>query len=331
MQLLRVIGAKGPALGIGSIVIDGAAERLFDCYAVSPVEGVTLFYAIVSDGTHTVTVVADGTKNASSTGFDIAIDDPALLSSEALMGSLSTYARTKMTDHIRGVASYTRAATVYLRLFLAGTEVSGSAYAAKAITNNTTNFPNSASRTKTLSGRHSFVMATGTWQFDEVRLYDAAAAGNMLASHSLGATESVAANETYVFDGTSSEIVIVAAAGGLVDTQVHGILDHVFGGPDYTAKTDTYGAYYAGDPQGAGAQAGSRVQIVNDGTSWAAAADGVTSNLAAITLTIQPTATHWAEFDAAVAGNLLWSTTISGARIAPSLPISGLKFEFFNT
>jgi hypothetical protein len=329
MKLLTVVGGKGPALGIGAIDIDGGAAQNFDCYAPRDLPGASLFFALVSDAAHTVHVVATGTKNAASSGTAIAIDNPAQLTEASLMGSLSPYLLDKLTDHTRGVAAYTRPATVYLRLFSAGTELSGSGYAAKAITNNTTNFPNAAARTKTLATTQAFAASTAQWQFDEVRIYDAAAGGNMLAYHSVGSV-TVPANGVYAIDGSGgSQLAIVAPAAGIVTAELDSILDHVFGGPDYTAKATTYGAYYAGDPQGAGAQAGARVAITNDGTQWSASVSGITRSLADITLTAQPTATHWSEWDAAAAGNLLWSTTLPEVPTLNTIVAGKLRFKLY--
>lgn len=114
-----------------------------------------------------------------------------------------------------------------------------------------------------------------------------------------------------------------------MDAELHAILDHMFGGGDYTAKVNTFGTYYVGDPQGAGSQVGSRVSIANDGTKWASASNGVTSNLATISLTSQPTATYWAEFDASSGGNLLWSTQLPIAPSSGTIPIGGVQFRLF--
>jgi hypothetical protein len=330
MRVLRVIGAKGPDLGIAAIEIDGGSPVLFDCYDVHPRTSVILYTASIGDSPVAVNVYANGTKNAASTGFAIIIDDPAQISG-APVGSLTAFALTSLTDHVRGVAAYSRPATVYLRLFSGGTELSGNNYAALAITNNTTNFPAAAGRTKALAGIQVFLPPTGaSWTFDEVRCYDAAVAGNALATHSLSSPVTVTVGNEYVFDGTGgSEFIITCPAEGIVDAELHAILDHMFGGGDYTAKATTYGAYYAGDPQGAGAQAGGRVAITNDGTQWSAASGGLTRSLADITLTAQATATHWSEWDAAVAGNLLWSTTLPEVPKLDTIPAGKLRFKLY--
>lgn len=328
MRILRVIGSKGPDLGIGAIEIDGGAPIEFDCYEVIHRTGVTLFVAPIPDSGVSVNVYATGSKNASSSGTSIVIDDPGQVTDDAT-GSLSTYSKNGLVSQVRGISAFTRPATVYLRLFNGGAELSGNGYAAVAITNDSTNFPAAEGRAKVLAGFWLFPPATSVaWTFDEVRLYDASSGGNALASHVVGAT-TVSVGQVYVFDGTGgSELSLLCPAGGLVDDQANAVLDHLLGGGDYTADATTYGAYYAGDPQGAGAQAGSRVAITNSGAVWNAASGGMTSNKAAISLTAQPTATHWAEFDAAMAGNLRWSAALSKMPSASTIPINGLRFEF---
>lgn len=84
------------------------------------------------------------------------------------MGTFSTPAKNDMLDAILGSSS---PATVYVAAYVAGTEVSGSAYARVAVTNNATNFPAAASGAKANGAAIEFPEATGSWgTLDEIRV-----------------------------------------------------------------------------------------------------------------------------------------------------------------
>lgn len=100
----------------------------------------------------------------------------------------STYLANKVLDHVLGGGDYTRPATVYLALFTVapsdsggGTEVSGNAYARKAVTNDSTNFPAASAGSKTLATDVVWPAPTGSWgTVVAVALFDASTAGNLL-------------------------------------------------------------------------------------------------------------------------------------------------------
>ena len=239
----------------------------------------------------------------------------------SIMGSLSTYAKNKMVDHVRNVATHTPAATHYVHLYSAGSvPISGNGYAAVSVTNNTTTWPNAASRVKSHGIAFTFPTPTGTWaDVTEVRITDSATegAGNVIASDTFTAVPVSVA--TGPFSIAIGAFTITAptnvAAGGFTNAVVHGLLNLMFGGTAYTQLATTYGSYWTGDPADAGTQAGSRVAITQAST-WAAASGGVALTSAAITLADQATGTYWAEHDASSAGNLLFTCTrasITGA------------------
>lgn len=228
------------------------------------------------------------------------------------MGSLSTYAKNKLIDHVRNVAAYSPAATHYVHLYAAGSvPISGNGYAAVAVTNNTTTWPNTVGRIKSNGVAFTFPTPSGTWSdVVEARITDSATegAGNVLASDTFTAVPVSVA--TGPFSIAVGAFTITAATpvsvGGFADAVVQGLLNRMFGGAAYAQAATVYGSYWAGDPQGAGAQAGSRVAITQ-ATTWAAAASGLAVSSAAVSLTQQATGTYWAEHDASVAGNLLFS------------------------
>lgn len=234
---------------------------------------------------------------------------------DAIMGSLSSFAKNTLIDHFRNKSTYSAAATHYLGAFVAGVEVTGNGYERASATNNTTTWPNAAARSKSSGVAFTWPTATGTWGIiDEVRVFDASSGGNELARHTLVSTVTITATKTLVV--ASGAITISAPAGGLVDSVVHGLLDLMFGGTAYAQLTTTYGSYWAGDPQGAGAQAGSRVSITQAST-WGAASGGRAVTTADVSITDQATGTYWAEHDAAAAGNLLCSGLL------PAIPSGG--------
>jgi len=114
-------------------------------------------------------------------------------------------------------------------------------------------------------------------------------------------------------------------AGSFSDYLELELLDHVFGGADYTRPATLYVGLYTAAPTDAGGgtevSGGSyaRVAVTNNDTNWPAAAAGAKANGTAITF---PTATgDWGTvvafgiFDADEAGNLLaWADlTVSKA------------------
>lgn len=97
--------------------------------------------------------------------------------------SMSNYLENKLLEHTLRNISYTPPTTVYLALFTSdpgedktGTEVSGGAYARKAIT-----FNAAASGAVTNSADILFDIATANWgTVSHVAVFDALTAGNML-------------------------------------------------------------------------------------------------------------------------------------------------------
>lgn len=111
-------------------------------------------------------------------------------------GMWSAYLALKVLDHLLGGGDYTRPATVYLALAVAGVEVTGNNYSRKAVTNNATNFPAASSRAKALAVAHQFDPPSGSWgTVDEVRLYDASSAGNLLFSKALTTPKLITTNK----------------------------------------------------------------------------------------------------------------------------------------
>lgn len=102
----------------------------------------------------------------------------------------STYWSNHLLDLILGATAFTAPATVYMALFTASpgaagsvtNEASGGSYARVAITNNTTNFPNSSGGVKSNGTTITFATATSTGYSAGVNMTDAALWDSLSAS-----------------------------------------------------------------------------------------------------------------------------------------------------
>ncbi len=130
------------------------------------------------------------------------------------MGSFSDYLEAKILDHVFGATVYTAPATLYYALFTAnpsdsggGTEVTGGSYVRKAMTNNTTNFPNASGTSPTQKQNGTsvdFVQASADWgAITGVALYDAASGGNEIAWTALNQSKTVSNGDTASFPANS--------------------------------------------------------------------------------------------------------------------------------
>lgn len=233
----------------------------------------------------------------------------------AEQSSLSSYTRDAKLNHLNNKVTHSPAATHYLHLYadvgLSTPLTSGTAtgYAPASNTNNTTTWPNASGRTKSNGVAFTFPTPGGTWPDVcgwKLTNSPTEGVGNVLASGSHAATPvSVALGALSYPIGAIS---ITAATGALSDTVAHGLLNLIFGAVSYTQLTTAYGNHWAGDPQGAGSQAGSRVAMTQ-ASLWGSSSGGVAVSAAAVSLTQQVTGTYWAEHDASSAGTLLRSAT----------------------
>lgn len=110
----------------------------------------------------------------------------------SLAGNVSSYLALKLLDHLLGGGDYTRPATLYFALVVAGVEVAGNNYSRKAITNDATAFPAASSRAKSNGVAVRFDDPSGSWgTVDEFRIYDASTSGNLLWSKSLAVAKPI--------------------------------------------------------------------------------------------------------------------------------------------
>ncbi len=128
------------------------------------------------------------------------------------MGSKSDYFEKKVLDVIGGTG-ITAPATVYVSLHTAdptdagsGTEATGSGYARKAVTNNSTNWPNASGTspaTKSNGTQIDMATATGDWSSGSNQthwgLWDASSGGNLLYYGALTVAKPVLNGDTASF------------------------------------------------------------------------------------------------------------------------------------
>jgi hypothetical protein len=125
-------------------------------------------------------------------------------------GKSDTYSEL-LLNALFNAAAWTIPATFYLALFsvtpthnTAGTEATGSGYARKSITSNTTNWPTISSGQVITNGvAFAFAQATGTWSSGSnmtgAALMDAASSGNIYYAGDLTVQKPVISGDTASF------------------------------------------------------------------------------------------------------------------------------------
>lgn len=121
------------------------------------------------------------------------------------------------------------------------------------------------------------------------------------------------------------------------------LADHVLGGGDFTRPATVYVALFTAGPTDAGGgtevSAGgyARATVTNNSTNFPAASGGAKSNGTAITFAAASatwgTVTHFAIYDAASGGNLLFHGELTTSKLiesgdTPSFGIGALAFQF---
>lgn len=323
-------GTRGTGRGIAEFYRDGVLVGTEDLYAASNTRNAVLFSETgLTPAVYELKVEVTGEQNPSATGATIGGDELRVhintseaQAPEADMGSLSTALLNRGLDHILGVAAYTAPATIELRAYLSGgVEVSGGGYALLEPDNDGTTWSAAASREKANAINLDFVTATGAaWGLvAEIRGFNPDTAEEMFR-HTLETPQQIDDGDTLRI--AAGALTITAPAGAVSDDVVHSLLDLIFGASAYTAETDVEFAYYDGDPQGAGVEITgtgyARDVLTNNGTTWSAAASGVSRNLIDVSVGTAGAgdwdeATHWALFDAAGTG-LIMSAQLPVAR-----------------
>jgi hypothetical protein len=122
------------------------------------------------------------------------------------MSTIGNYLRDKLLNEAIGAVAFAPAATLEIRLFSTvltaagvGTEIANTGYARKTINNDTTNFPNSSTGSKTNAVRIDFDDATEDWDdILAVGLFDSA--NNLYFFKNLDAPVSIANTFHLYFD-----------------------------------------------------------------------------------------------------------------------------------
>ena len=242
------------------------------------------------------------------------------------MSSLSDYAENELLDHVFGAATYSRPATVYLELFTAdpndagtgGTVVAtANGYTGRtAVTNNSTNFPAATGGAKTNGVDITIGTASGSWgTVVGIGVYDASTSGNLLAYHPLGTDKApVAGKRVKILAGTLD----LSLTGAWEESLANAVLDHMFGGGDFTPDTTLY---YALDASGTELTGSSyaRVSATNNSTNFPAASGGAKANGAAVTFgpatgSNWATATHVSLYTASSGGTRRLRAALSASR-----------------
>lgn len=124
-----------------------------------------------------------------------------------MAGSKSNYLENKVLDHILGNTAYSAPATTYIALYTVtpgetngGTEVTGGSYARVSVTNNTTNWPNASSGSKSSGADFTFPTATANWgTVVAFGILDASTSGNLLYYGDLTVSKTISTGDTAKF------------------------------------------------------------------------------------------------------------------------------------
>lgn len=238
------------------------------------------------------------------------------------MGTLSDFSKNTLLDLAFGAVAYSRPGTAYGSLHTAtltsagsGTEVSGNAYARRAITNNSTNFPAASGLSKALAVAQNFTPPSGSWgTITDGGLWDSSTAGNLLICDVLTAPKTPASG-----DAVSFEIgdIAISLSGAISTYLGNALLDHMFGGGAYTPPATWYLALFVSGVEVSGNNY-SRTAITNNTTQFPVAVGG-SKSVVVPTMPIPSgawgTVDEWRFLDAASAGNTGWAKALTTPRV----------------
>jgi hypothetical protein len=132
----------------------------------------------------------------------------ALFGGIPIVASFTDYLENKILNHNFGGVAWTPPATLYFGLSTTTiaddgtgiTEPAGNAYARVAVTNNTTNFPNTTTGSKSNGTEVAFPTATGSWgTCTDFFLADAASGGNVVGYGALTTPKTIGNGDTARF------------------------------------------------------------------------------------------------------------------------------------
>lgn len=244
------------------------------------------------------------------------------------MGSLSNFAELELLDHGFMRGSYS-SPPLYAALSTADptddasgmAEPGGGSYA--RVSTAAGDWNAAASRETTNANAITFPQATGSWgTITHWALYDAATNGNMLVHGALAAPQAITTNDT--FQIAAGDMSISFDAGGVSDDHSGVLLDHLFDKATYTMPSNLYVSLSTADPtddaSGDAPPGGYDYARVSTASGdWEDAASGATQNANAVTFPAANggdwgTITHFAIWDAATVGNLLYYAALDASK-----------------
>lgn len=265
------------------------------------------------------------------------VKDPTELASfdmwiEETMGTVSAPARTALTNHYRNKQVYTPAATHYAHAYVAGVPKSDTPV---SFANNGTSYGAPSGRSVALAILLDFAAPVTDWgAVDEIRITDNATpgAGLEIGRHTLPApiTIGVTLGPGGVPTGPLrvTGVTLTMAAGCFTNAVAHELLGLMCGAVANSPRATVYGTYFAGDPQGAGAETSAARTAITQATAWGAASSGLALTAAPIALADESDATHYAEYSASSGGTLLFSAQLPVSFTPPVggiIPAGGLR------
>lgn len=241
----------------------------------------------------------------------------------------TTFLQNIALDLVFGGTAYpSKPATLYLALFTqtpnsagGGAEVTGSGYARKAVTANTTNFPAIVTAGLNMSNGTDIQWALSTGDWGTVvawGIYDAATAGNLLFYSALS---SPVVMTTGMRPKITAAALVLSMSGQFGNLIEKSLLNHIFAGVSWPGTFGTHyfavgtGATSAGLTTEATGGSYARKSMTNNKTTYGLAANGRLVNSAAVafaaaTASWGGTLDSWAVYDASSSGNCLWYGTI---------------------
>ena len=250
------------------------------------------------------------------------------------MSALSDYLENKLADHGVGTTTYTPAATLTVKLYTAapsdtggGTEVTGGSYAAVAVTNNTTNFPECVvgdTVVKTNGTVIQFPQATAAW--GTVTHWAIYAGADMLAWGPVTPNNVVSSGDAPKFGiGKLTIQLLNSANGGFSAAVRRKLMDLAFGGVVYAKPVAVYagvGTSISGENPSEWTDAGyDRAAVAFTAASAGAAVSSTVGGpvMASSVDTGGSTLTHYGLWDDLTSGSLIASGPLSTPRTPAAL------------
>jgi len=241
------------------------------------------------------------------------------------VGSLSNFLELEILDHVLLVGDYAQPTNIYVGLSTEDPTEDGSGLA-EPVGNGYARVLHStwdvaSSRATENTGTISFAEASGSWgTVTHFALFDHLTAGNMLAYGALSASKTIGSGDNASFQDGAIDVSF--NSGGISTFLSNAILNHIFKNTAYDTTANIYVALSLANPTDDGSGVSEPVpgdynRIQHN--TWDAAASGATQNDGAITFdqigsTQWGTVTHFAMFDAATSGNMLFYGALDTSR-----------------